>query len=124
MPAATGSARAPSADGEREVRLIVARASAEHVYRLAFIATPSEARKLNLELRRTTYSLRRLSDAEARAIKPLRLRLHRVQSGDTVAALAARFPFERFQREWFRVLNDLSLGDALVPGSQVKLVTG
>ena len=124
MQAATGTARVSGADGEREVRLVVARAGLEHIYRLAFITTPSEARALNVELRRTTYSLRRLSDAEARAIRPLRLKLYTVRSGDTVALLAQRFPFERFQREWFRVLNDLSLGEALVPGTQVKLVAG
>lgn len=122
MPAATGVARVSGAEGTREVRLVVARAAPAHIFRLAFITTPSEARRLNLELRRTTYSLRRLSAAEAKAIRPLRLSLYRVRAGDTVAALAARFPFERFQREWFRVLNDLGVGDKLRPGSRVKLV--
>jgi len=122
MPAATGTARVSSGGGPQEVRLVVARATRDHVFRLAFITTPSESRRLNLELRRTTYSLRRLSDREAASIRPLRLKLYRVRAGDTVASLAARFPFERFQREWFRVLNALDLGDGLTPGEPVKLV--
>lgn len=124
MPAATGVARTSTSDGAYEVRLVVARAAPEQIFRLAFITAPSEARRLNLELRRTTYSLRRLSAAEARSIRPLRLGIYRVKPGDTVASLAQRFPFERFQREWFRVLNDMGVGDALAPGRQVKLVTG
>jgi len=122
MPAATGVARVAGGSGPQDVRLVVARATPELIFRLAFITTPGESRRLNLDLRRTTYSLRRLSDREAASIRPLRLKLYRVRSGDTVAQLAARFPLERFQREWFRVLNALDLGDGLAPGSQVKLV--
>lgn len=124
MEAATGHARVSGSGGEREVRLVVARADAKHIFRLAFITTPSEARRLNVELRRVTYSLRRLSAAEAQAVRPLHLAVRRVKPGDTVAALAARFPFERFQREWFRVLNNLGVGDGLAPGRQIKMVVG
>ena len=123
MAAATGAARVSSGAGPQDVRLVVARATAAITFsRLAFITTPGEARRLNLELRRTTYSLRRLSDREAASIRPLRLKLYHVRVGDTVANLAARFPFERFQREWFRVLNALDVGDGLTPGQPVKMV--
>lgn len=123
MAAATGQARISGSGGTREVRLVTIRENAEKIYRLAFITTPSEARRLNVEMRRTTYSFRRLSQAEADAIKPLRLKIRTARAGDTAEKLAERFPFERFKREWFRLLNDLNVGDKLVPGQQVKVVS-
>jgi predicted Zn-dependent protease len=122
MPAVTGQARVSGSGSTREVRLVMVRASDEHIFRLAFITKPSEARRLNVELRRTTYSLRRLSATEADAIRPLRLKVHQVRTSENVATLAARFPFERFQREWFRLLNSIQVGEKVHPGRQVKIV--
>jgi predicted Zn-dependent protease len=122
MPAVTGQARVSGSGSTREVRLVMVRASDEHIFRLAFITKPSEAQRLNVELRRTTYSLRRLSTAEADEIKPLRLMVRLVRTGDNVATLAAQFPFERFQREWFRLLNSIQVGEKLPTGRQVKIV--
>ncbi len=122
MPAATGQARISDANGTREVRLLVVRMNNERIYRFAFIAKPSEMQRLNVELRRTTYSFRRLSQAEADAIQPLRLKVRPVKAGETAIDLAARFPFERFQREWFRLLNNLSIGENPPAGRQIKLV--
>ncbi|MBT6094589.1 MAG: M48 family metalloprotease [Rhodospirillaceae bacterium] len=122
MPAATGQARISDANGTRDVRLLVVRERPERIYRFAFIAKPSEMQRLNVELRRTTYSFRRLSQAQADAIQPLRLEVRPVKAGETATELAARFPFERFQREWFRLLNNLNVGESPRPGQQIKLV--
>jgi predicted Zn-dependent protease len=73
-------------------------------------------------MRRTTYSFRKLTDAEAAALKPQRIRIVTVQPGDTVASLAARMPFEDYKVERFRTLNGLAEGAALTPGQKVKLV--
>ena len=124
MAGATGEARMSGQDGPRDVRLVAIQLDTEHIYRFAFITPPSESRRLNEELRRTTYSFRRLSDAEADAVQPLRIGLVKVRRGDTVAKLARRFPFERFRREWFRLLNGLGPDDSLRPGRNVKVVTG
>ena len=107
----------------REVRLIVIRGSREHIYRLAFFTPPSEAQRLNVELRRATYSFRRLTQAEVDAIKPLRLEVRKARVGDTVANLAQHFPIERFQREWFRLLNNMKVGQRINLGQRLKLVT-
>jgi len=122
-PGATGSARLSTSNGSRDVRLLVVRGGKEQIFRFAFITRPEMTAKLNTEFRRTTYSFRRLSEQEAAAIKPLRIKLVTVKPGDTVAKLAARMPFEKYQREWFRVLNALDKGEHLTPGQRVKLVT-
>ncbi|MDD9876695.1 MAG: M48 family metalloprotease [Magnetovibrio sp.] len=124
LAGATGEARLSTGDGPRDVRLIAIRADKDQIFRFAFVTPPSESKRLNLELRRTTYSFRRLSASEAAAIQPLRIKMVTVRSGDTVQSMARRFPFERFRREWFRLLNDLKPGDPLVPGRRVKIVAG
>ncbi len=123
LRAATGYGRTSVSGQSREVRLIVIRESREHIYRLAFVTPPSEAQRLNVELRRATYSFRRLTQVEADAIKPLRLEVRKARAGDTVANLAQNFPIERFQREWFRLLNNMKVGQRINLGQRLKLVT-
>ncbi|MET0241339.1 MAG: M48 family metalloprotease [Sphingobium sp.] len=68
-------------------------------------------------------SMRRLTDAEAAAIKPRRVRVVTVQAGDTVQKLAGRMAYGDYPVERFRVLNALP-GDAAVKvGQRVKIVT-
>jgi len=122
-PAATGSTRLDTSVGDRDVRLLVVRGGADQIFRFAFITRPEMTAKLNTEFRRTTYSFRRLSEKEAAAIKPLRIKLVTVKPGDTVAKLAETMPFEKYKREWFRVLNALDKGESLTPRRHVKLVT-
>ncbi len=122
MAAATGAARLDTGGETRDVRLVAIQGARDRIFRLIFLTPPSETRNLEAELQRTTYSFRRLSDEEARSIRPLRVRVIRVRQGDTVASLAARLPFERFSREWFRVLNVTGPDDRLRPGQLVKLI--
>jgi predicted Zn-dependent protease len=121
---ATVQGRVSGQDGARDVRLVVMRGDREKIFRFAFITKPSETQRLSTELRRTTFSFRRLSAKEAADIRPLRVRITAAKRGDTVASLAKRYPFERFQKEWFRLLNNMKLGDKIRPGQKVKMVTG
>ena len=121
---ATGNGRVDTKDGPRDVRLIAIRGDRKRIYRFSFVTPPSETKRLSLELRRTTYSFRRLSGAEVDKIQPLRLKIVRIRRGESIADMAARFPFERFKREWFRLLNNLQPGERLKPGQNVKIVTG
>lgn len=68
-------------------------------------------------------SFRRMSEAEAAAVRPRVLRVVSVARGDTVASLARRMAFDTLQVERFLVLNGLPAGtSALAPGRKVKLV--
>ena len=78
--------------------------------------------RLSEGLRRTTYSFRKLTDAEARELKPQRIRVVTVAAGDTVESLARRMAIEDHQVERFRVLNGLAEGETVRPGQRVKLV--
>ena len=67
-------------------------------------------------------SFRRLSEREAAALGPTRVRTVTVRRGDTIESLSQRMagddPVGRFM-----MLNALSEGDALSPGRRVKIVT-
>jgi predicted Zn-dependent protease len=67
-------------------------------------------------------SVRRMSDAEARAVRPRRIDVVTVARGDTFASLAGRMAFTTYQTERFQVLNGLTASSTLKPGQKVKLV--
>ena len=121
---ATIQGRVSSQDGSRDVRLVAVRGDQERIFRFAFITKPSETRRLSTELRRTTFSFRRLSAKEAADIRPLRVRITTAKRGDTAASLAKRYPFERFQQEWFQLLNNMKPGEKIRLGQKVKMVSG
>jgi predicted Zn-dependent protease len=122
MEAATASARTNTRNGPRDVRLIAIRGGAARIFRLAFITPLSMTARLDVDFRRTTYSFRRISQAEAAAVQPRRIKVVRVAPGDTPRSLAGTFPFEAFRLRWFEILNGLRPGQGLRPGSRVKVV--
>lgn len=124
MRSATGSAKISPSTGPRDIRLVVIKSDDKHIFRLVFLTLPTETVKLQTDFQRTTYSFRRLSRSEADTIRPLAIKIIRVQPGDTVATLAKRMPFETFGLEWFQLINSLEAGDKLVVGQIVKIVSG
>ena len=67
-------------------------------------------------------SVRRLSAAEATAIKPKRIDVVTVGRGDTVATMSRRMAYSNYQTERFQVLNRLTATSRLTPGQKVKVV--
>lgn len=120
--AATGVARGRTREGPRRFRLVAVRWGEGRFYRFMFVTTPRQADRHAEAFRRTTYSLRELPPAEAAELEPLRLWVHEVRPGETVAELAQRMPFEAFRERRFRVLNGLGRNEEVAPGDRVKLV--
>jgi predicted Zn-dependent protease len=67
-------------------------------------------------------SLRKISPAEAQAIRPRVIHVVTVKPGDTLQSLAGRMAYSDFRLDRFLVLNGMTAGSALVPGQRVKLV--
>ena len=67
-------------------------------------------------------SLRRISPAEAAAIRPKVIDVVTVQRGDTIQGLASRMAYRDFQLDRFLALNGLNANSPLAPGQKVKLV--
>ncbi len=128
MAAVTASARGNSRLGAVDLRLIAIRFDARTIYRFLFITPPGRTAALDEDFRRTVFGFRRLGPDERDAIKPLRIRLVKVQDGDTVAALSAQMQNTRdfstaIMVEKFRVLNGLRPDQGVTPGRLVKIVT-
>jgi predicted Zn-dependent protease len=122
LPAATGVARGSGRNGPVDVRLVAIGFSPDRVYRFTFVTPPGRTAALADDLKRTTYSFRRLRPDEAAQYRPMRVATVTVRPGDTVEKLGARMPFETFREERFRVMNNLPPGTAVTPGQVVKLV--
>jgi predicted Zn-dependent protease len=67
-------------------------------------------------------SLRRITPAEAAAIRPRVIHIETVRPGDTMQSLASRMAYPDLKLERFLSLNGLGANSPLVPGRKVKLV--
>ena len=123
MDAAAASTRVRTRSGVRDVRLVAIRAAPNRVYRFFFVTPPRQTREFSAPFRQMIASFRRLGVQQAANLRPLRLRVVEVRSGDTVDSLAARMPFNDFRTERFLVLNGLPQIERLRPGQLVKIVT-
>ncbi|HQV02930.1 MULTISPECIES: M48 family metalloprotease [unclassified Novosphingobium] len=68
-------------------------------------------------------SMRRISDAEAGAIKPRKLTVITAKKGDTVQSLASRMAYTDAPLDRFLVLNGLNASSKITAGQRLKLVT-
>jgi predicted Zn-dependent protease len=67
-------------------------------------------------------SVRRLSAQEIAAIRPRRIEVLTVRSGDTVQSMAGKMAYTDFQADRFRVLNGLKAADTIKSGQKVKII--
>jgi predicted Zn-dependent protease len=67
-------------------------------------------------------SLRRISPAEAAAIRPRVIHIETVRPGDTLQSLSSRMAYRDFRVERFLSLNGLAANGTVVPGQRIKLV--
>jgi predicted Zn-dependent protease len=91
------------------------------VYRFIYASkqmTAADDRKF----RQSVQTFRRLSLAEIDAIRPLRLALVTVKSGDTAERLARRMAIDDSATKQFRVLNGLGPKEQPKAGDRVKIV--
>jgi predicted Zn-dependent protease len=117
VPAATATA----VGNQWAFRLYVARFGTA-VYRFIF-AAKNRTPEADRAFRESIQTFRPLSVQEIRSTKPLRLKIVKVQAGDTVESLSTRMalpldhPVERF-----RVLNGLDPDEELKAGDFVKII--
>ncbi len=116
FPAATATAKGD----QWTFRLYAIRFGSE-VYRFIF-AAKTRTEETERMFREAVGTFRRLSLAEIQSAKPLRLKVVKVQPGDTVERLASRMALIDRQLDRFRVLNGLEANDRLQPGDLVKII--
>ena len=121
MPAATGMTRLNTNKGAMDARLLAVK-NGKQTYRFLYLTPPNVTAAHAQEFKTSGLSLRRLTEAEKTAMKPLRLKIITVKAGDTVEKLAEQMPYEERKAERFRLLNGLAEGQALKPGQKLKTV--
>lgn len=124
MDAATGVTRIQNANGSFDARLIAVRHPSSRIYRFLFLTPPARTARLNVDLRRTTFSFRELTPRDRALYRPWRIETVTVRAGDTAESLARNMPLDGPKNEWFRVINGLAPGAQPRVGQTVKIVTG
>ena len=118
IPAAYGTARVNNGNGSVDVTVFAYEFSKSQAFHFVTITPAGNAGTFN-----PMYSsMRRISSAEAAAVKPRKIDVVTVRSGDTLRTLANRMAYPDHQMERFLVLNSLSSNSVLRAGQRVKLV--
>jgi predicted Zn-dependent protease len=119
MPAAITAARVNTSSGVVDASVAAFQWSPDRVYYFVMLTQGGAgvgpfAPMIN--------SLRRITPAEAAAIRPRVIDVETVRPGDTVQSLAGRMAYRDFKLDRFLSLNGLAANSRLTPGQKIKLV--
>lgn len=119
MPAAFTTARINTNSGVIDVSVMAYRWDQERIYHFVTLTQGGTGFGPFTPM---VNSLRKITTAEAAAIRPRIIHVVTVAPGDTVQSLAAKMAYRDFKIERFLALNGLAPNSRLVPGQQLKLV--
>lgn len=123
MPAATAAFEAVVNGRKMTVRIVAIEWAPTKFFRFQMAVPYGTDSRFVEGLKKTTYSFRRMTDAEKAQVRPYRIRVVTAAAGDTVETLAARMVAEGGDRRGrFAVLNALAPGEKVVPGRLYKVV--
>lgn len=119
IPASYATARVDTGNGSVDVTVFAYEFSKSQAFHFVTITQAGNAAVFNSMYQ----SMRRISSAEASAVKARKVVAYTVKSGDTVQSLAAKMAYSSYQLERFLVLNSLESNSTLQAGQKVKIVT-
>lgn len=119
IPASYAMARVNSNNGQVDVTVFAYEFSKNSAYHFVTIAPAGRAAVFSPMYQ----SIVRLSASEAAAIRPRKVDVVTVRSGDTISSLSSRMAYTAYQRDRFLVLNRLGASDGLRVGQKVKIIT-
>lgn len=119
LPAAYATARVNNGNSPVDVTVFAYEFARDRAYHFITIAAAGQAGVFDSMYR----SMRRISDAEAAAIKPRKLVVITAKAGDTVQSLSQRMAYSDAPLDRFLVLNGLTASSRITAGQKVKLVT-
>ncbi len=119
IPAAYTIARANSSSGAIDVSVFAYQWAPDTVYHFVTLTRGGMGIGPFVPM---VQSIRRVTPAEAAAIRPRVIEVVSVRPGDTVQTLGSRMAYPAFRLERFLSLNGLQANSRLVPGQKVKLV--
>lgn len=104
------------------VRLVAIEWKPGELFRFQMAIPQNVGRSFMEQLKKTTYSFRRLSASEKNSIKPKKLIILEAPAGSTVASMADRMQVEGNKQEKFLVLNGMSANEKIIAGQPYKIV--
>ncbi|MBB5686970.1 M48 family metalloprotease [Sphingobium boeckii] len=119
MDAAYASAQAKANSGQVQVTVFAYQLDGNTAYHFLTLTPVGSANGFDGMFQ----SFRRMTTAEAAAVRPRKVQVVSVKRGDTIASLSAQMAYDSYRRERFLVLNALTSGAALRTGQRVKIVT-
>jgi predicted Zn-dependent protease len=118
IPAFSSSADVQTQNGTVRLTIFAYEFGAQQTFHFVTIAPTSGSPFSSMY-----QSVARMTQAEASAIKPRKLRVVTVGANDTVQSLAGRMAYRSLQTERFMALNGMRSGATLTKGQKVKIVT-
>lgn len=119
LPAAYGTARINNGNSQVDATVFAYEFSNGQAFHFLTVTQAGNAGVFNPMYQ----SVRRISQSEAAAVRPRKIDIYTVRSGDTVRSIANRMSYTNFQLERFMVLNDIEANSNLRAGDKVKIVT-
>ena len=119
LPAAFTTARANTSSGAIDVSVVAYQWSPNTIYHFIMLTQGGAGVSPFAPM---VNSLRRISPAEAAAIRPRVIEVVTVRPGDTAQSMAGRMAYRDFQLDRFLTINGLWAGARLTPGQKVKLI--
>ena len=119
MPAAYTTARFNTSSGPIDVSVVAYQWDSQRVYHFVMLTPGGSGVGAFTPM---VNSLRKITAAEAAAIRPRIIHVVTVAPGDTAQSLASRMAYRDFKLDRFLALNGLTAGSRLSPGQKVKLV--
>jgi len=119
IPAAFTVARANTSSGAVDVSVFAYQWAPDTVYHFVMLTRGGSGFSPFAQM---VQSIRRVTPAEAAAIRPRVIEVVSVRPGDSVQSLASRMAYPTFRLERFLSLNGLQANSRLVPGQKLKLV--
>ena len=119
MDVAITSARVNTRSGPLDASVVAYQWDPQRVYHFVMITPGGQGIG---PLASMVESLRKITPAEAAAIRPRVIRVVTIRPGDTLQSLARQMAYRDHQAERFTSLNGLGPNNPLAPGRKVKLV--
>jgi predicted Zn-dependent protease len=119
IPAAYTVTRAPTQSGVVDVSVVAYQWAPGTVYHFVMLTAGGSGMG---QFAPMVSSIRKISTAEAAAIRPRVIDVVTVAPGDTAQSLSRRMAYRNFQLDRFLALNGLAPNARLAPGQKVKLV--
>lgn len=105
-----------------EVRLVAIPWDNNDVVRMQILIPRGASNDAVNDLKRITYSFRRLSERDRNVVRPYRIQLVKAGAGDTIQSLASQMGMAQNRFERFASLNALNPNTPIISGKMYKIV--